>query len=95
MLAVSGTALVWLKCVRNIVAPPVVIVTDCKDVSFAFPTRFKSHLVSINFFFLKLHLNSLSSATRNVCSFGNNKHFFLFSCNENFNNFYFRVTLVI
>lgn len=50
MLAVSGTALVWLKCVRNIVAPPVVIVTDCKDVSFAFPTRFKSHLVSINFF---------------------------------------------
>lgn len=48
MMVVSVTALVSLKSIRNIIAPPVVIVTDCKEVSFAFPTRFRSHLVSKN-----------------------------------------------
>lgn len=51
MLIICGMALVCLKSVRNIIAPPVVIVTDCKEISFAFPTRFKSE-VSIRFLFL-------------------------------------------
>lgn len=46
MMLISVAALVSLKSIRNIIAPPVVIVTDCKEVSFDFPTRFKSHLVS-------------------------------------------------
>lgn len=57
MLIISGTALACLKSVRNIIAPPVVIVTDCKEISFAFPTRFKSKVSLYNrFFSLKISI---------------------------------------
>lgn len=44
MMFVCSIALICLKSVRNIIAPPVAVATDCKEVSFAFPTRFKSHV---------------------------------------------------
>lgn len=56
-MVVSVTALVCLKSIRNIIAPPMVIVTDCKEVSFRFPTRFKSKLVSMNYICMKFLLH--------------------------------------
>ncbi|XP_031623852.1 uncharacterized protein LOC116341117 isoform X2 [Contarinia nasturtii] len=43
MMIVCGSVLVCLKSIKNIIAPPMAIATDCKEVSFAFPTRFKTH----------------------------------------------------
>lgn len=50
LLFLSGIPLVLLKSVRNIIAPPMVIVADSKEMSFKFPTRFKSHTVSYQTF---------------------------------------------
>ena len=33
--------LVMMRAVRNLVAPPIVIITDSKEFAFNFPTRFR------------------------------------------------------
>lgn len=48
MLSVFGTILIYLKSLRNLCAPPVCIATDSKEISFAYPTRFKSQAVSLS-----------------------------------------------
>lgn len=54
LLFLSGIPLILFKSVRNIVASPMVIVTDSTEISFTFPTRFKSHTVSFKTFDINL-----------------------------------------
>lgn len=51
IFVVSAAALVCFKSLRNIIGPPFVIVTDCKEISFAFPTRYKSHVSTLTILF--------------------------------------------
>lgn len=37
-----------LKCVRNLLAPPTVILNDSKDILFRFPTRFRIKVSAIH-----------------------------------------------
>lgn len=46
-MVVCGIGLICFKSVRNVLAPPIVILTDSRECSFAFPTRFRFN-VSIN-----------------------------------------------
>lgn len=62
MLAGCAVILVCLKSVRNIAAPPTVIALDSKEMSFAFPTRFKSEVSSriapFSFYYFRLSKNT-------------------------------------
>lgn len=41
-----------MRAVRNLVAPPIVIITDSKEFAFNFPTRFRIEVSKLKIYFI-------------------------------------------